>query len=166
VAIIGILHLNKNTVLDTIYRVMGSMGWVAAARAVWLIMKDKDYDVTNLRFFTPVKTNLSFEPISLAFSITDSQRIVFEAGIYNIDIEEQLSRKKTSPIKKALEFLQKQFKCVEAEAISVNDIAEKVEKEGVKESTLQKAKGMLGIESERREGRWYWRLPSKKEYEE
>ncbi|TET19432.1 MAG: AAA family ATPase, partial [Candidatus Aminicenantes bacterium] len=42
VAIVGILHCNKNTSLQVLYRIMGSMGFAAVARSIWIIAKDRD----------------------------------------------------------------------------------------------------------------------------
>ena len=161
VAIIGIMHLNKSTVLDAIYRVLGSVGFVGAARAVWLIMKDKDYSETGIRYFVPVKTNLSHEPDSLGFTIMDNKTVLFTGQTYDIDIEEQLSSKRTSSMQKAIEFLTKQFECAEADVISVKNVEEEAEKAGVKDGTLRKAKEKMGVKSEKRKDGWYWLLPEK-----
>ena len=163
VAIIGIMHLNKSTVLDAIYRVLGSVGFVGAARAVWLIVKDKEYSATRIRYFVPVKTNLSREPDSLGFTIMDNNTILFTGQTYNIDIQEQLSGKSSSPFEKAIEFLTQQFECVEADVISVKDVEEEAEKAGVKEGTLRKAKEKMGVVSEKRKEGWVWLLPEKTE---
>ncbi|GAG94900.1 unnamed protein product, partial [marine sediment metagenome] len=62
VAIIGVTHLTKNTTVKSVYRVLGSVGFIAAARAVWVIAKDKDNETRRL--FLPCKTNLSIDPTS------------------------------------------------------------------------------------------------------
>ena len=43
VAVVGVNHLNKSTAGGpAIYRTMGSLAFVAAARAAWAVVKDKD----------------------------------------------------------------------------------------------------------------------------
>lgn len=76
VAVVAISHLNKNTALQAIYRTMGSLAFIAAARAVWAVSRDEADESKSRRFLTPVKTNLSINPTSLAFSIVDT-RVIF-----------------------------------------------------------------------------------------
>jgi len=42
VAIVGVLHLRKNSNDKAIYRVLGSTGFVSAPRAVWAVERDRD----------------------------------------------------------------------------------------------------------------------------
>ena len=161
-SIIGIMHLNKSTV-KAIYRVLGSIGFVGSARATWLVVKDKDWKVTDLRFLVALKLNLTSDPGTLAFRITDDKRVVFTGETYDVDIEEQLSGKDRSAFEKAIEFLTKQFECAEGDVISAKDMEEAAEEEGIKEGTLRKAKEKMGVRSEKRKEGWVWLLPEKTE---
>ncbi len=65
IAVVGINHLTKGEA-KAINRILGSIAFVAAARAVWLVGTDPD-DEDN-RLFLPVKNNLA-QSTGLAFTI-------------------------------------------------------------------------------------------------
>ncbi|NQT88900.1 AAA family ATPase [bacterium] len=66
-AIVGVTHLNKNTGNDMIYRAMGSLGFVAAARSVWAVVPDKE--TPRRIIFTPLKSNLAGQTDALAYTV-------------------------------------------------------------------------------------------------
>src|SRR5690606_36902792 len=62
-AIVCVHHLNKTNSRSGMYRVMGSLGFTAAARAVWGVARDpKDRE---RRLLLPVKVNLAEDPQGL-----------------------------------------------------------------------------------------------------
>ena len=65
-AIIGVSHLNKDQAKRALYRLSGSIAFVAVARTVWLVKKDEDSD---RRFLAPLKYNILKDPTTLAFKI-------------------------------------------------------------------------------------------------
>ena len=67
VAIILITHLNKSTEQEPIERVIGSIGLIAAARAGYIVVKDKKNPDT--RYFLPIKNNLGNDTDGFAFNI-------------------------------------------------------------------------------------------------
>jgi hypothetical protein len=67
VAVVAVSHLNKSNQGPAIYRTMGSLAFVAAARAAFGVVTDRDDK--QRRLFLPVKTNLSPHLDGLAFSI-------------------------------------------------------------------------------------------------
>jgi hypothetical protein len=70
-AVIGIDHLNKDQALDVLYRVGGSIAWIAAPRAAWLIAQDVNDDSGERRLFLRLKCNLAVDPGGLAFCIEE-----------------------------------------------------------------------------------------------
>ncbi len=66
VAVIGVTHLNKGS-SKAIYRTMGSLAFVAAARAVWGIVEDEDRPGRVLML--PVKNNIAPKGDGLAYQI-------------------------------------------------------------------------------------------------
>jgi len=64
-AIVCVSHLNKAGGAEAMLRVMGSLGFVAAARAAYLVAKDPE-DETR-RLFSPMKNNLAEDRGGLAF---------------------------------------------------------------------------------------------------
>jgi len=64
-AIVGIMHLNKGKG-SPMTRILGSMAWVAKARAVYIFTKDME---TNRRLFLPLKNNLGSDLGGFQYSI-------------------------------------------------------------------------------------------------
>lgn len=86
VSIVGVSHLNKSTGGEkAIYRIMGSLSFVAAARACWGVIADPDDQ--DRRLFVPVKTNLSINSKALGFRI-EGGRIVYDSQPVQIDADE------------------------------------------------------------------------------
>lgn len=68
VAIVGITHLNKNaSSYEALMRVMDSVGFTAAARATWLVIRDQDDG--SRRLFLPGKNNIGGDQTGLAFRV-------------------------------------------------------------------------------------------------
>ncbi len=57
VAIVAIMHLNKAAVLDIIYRVTGSVAFIAQARTAWAVVEDPGK--SGRRLFLKLKNNLA-----------------------------------------------------------------------------------------------------------
>lgn len=160
VAIVGVLHLNKKTVTQALYRVSGSVGFIASARSVWLIAWDRDEE--KRRFFLPMKTNLSRGKIeNLAFSIEKGEVVFEKEPVKDLDIEEVLApQEKVGEGKKARKFLLEMLK---DGAVSAKEIKSAARDEGFSWWTVKKVKEkMYSIKSfkERGEpgGKWYWKL--------
>jgi len=83
VAVVAISHLTK-AVMSAIHRSVGSIAFVAAARAVWQVCADRD--VPSRRLFLPVKMNLA-RASGLAFRITD-HGIAWETGVVEISADD------------------------------------------------------------------------------
>ena len=69
IAVVAIMHLNKSSDYDVIYRVSGAMGFVAVARASWLFAKEKD---TDQRYMMPIKGNLAEKQKGIKYVIKSS----------------------------------------------------------------------------------------------
>jgi hypothetical protein len=68
-AVIGVAHLNKSRTDNALSRVSGSLAFVAAARASFLVVKDPDDE--ERRLFIRMKNNLSKVHKGLAFTIKE-----------------------------------------------------------------------------------------------
>ena len=66
-AVVAISHLTKSPAASPIYRAMGSLGLVAASRAVWSLWPD--LDDPKRTYFIPLKCNLSPSLTALAYQI-------------------------------------------------------------------------------------------------
>jgi len=67
VAVAAVSHLNKAGDNEALLRVTGSLAFVAAARAAYIITRDKDNPVRRL--FLPLKNNLGNDQAGLAFIV-------------------------------------------------------------------------------------------------
>src|SRR5262249_39471022 len=63
-AIMGVSHLNKSAGTEALMRVTGSLAFVAAARAAYLVAPDPENPAR--RFFLPMKNNIGPDSVGLA----------------------------------------------------------------------------------------------------
>lgn len=100
-AILIINHLNKSNTQNALMRGQGSVGWMAASRAVFGVAKDKADETGRRRFFLTLKNNLAddSQATNLAYSIESYQltdtdpvittsRILWEAQPVTQPVEE------------------------------------------------------------------------------
>jgi len=153
VAIIGINHLNKSEGGRAMYRGIGSIGFVGAARSSWLVVPDpKRKD--DRRFLLPVKGNLAPEnPGGLAFQVgSKACGLLWEEGRIDLDADDSLSPSVPSddnraPARReAKEWLLAELK--DGPKLAV-DIKEKAKADLICEKTLRTAKKELGAYSDR-----------------
>ncbi len=160
VAIVGIIHLNKQTIMQALYRVSGSVGFTASARSVWIIAWDRD--VEKRRFFMPLKNNLSEDIITnLAFSIEDGKVVFEEVPVKDLDIQEILApSERAGETKRARKFL---LETLKDGAMPTTELQRLARDEGISIGTLRNAKRKLGgvrAVKGRGEsgGKWCWEL--------
>jgi hypothetical protein len=160
-AIIGVHHCNKDSAKKALYRVLGGIDFAAAARAVWLIQRDEDNK--RRRFFSSLKSNLSKESPTLAFSINGPQghpKITFETDPVDITAAEILGnedfRDHAFQLNEAKTWLGEILK---TNPISADKIKELAKKEEISGATLRRAKNALAILSIKKGNEWYWDLP-------
>jgi RecA-family ATPase len=159
VSVLGVLHFNKNSSLKAIYRILGSIGFIAAARTVWLIARDRDDENEKRRFFAPIKNNLAPPTKPLAFCI-EKGRLVFESmPIENFDIEEVLAPvERASETKRAKDFL---LDILRNGPMPQKEIKSTSREEGISWGTLRRAKNKMNIKSFKKGGiggQWLWEL--------
>lgn len=160
VALLLIAHLNKSEKKTAIYRSMGSIGFAAAARAVWLIVRDKD-DPTK-RLMLQVKNNLAPNPGGLAFHISDPGLVAWSATPVAISADEALSPDKPkahTARDDAKAFLKE---ILAGGPVRSDEVLEQAKHAGVSERTLKRAKNDLGVRAhyivKDSERAWYWNL--------
>lgn len=163
IAVVGLGHFNKGGQGGSaVNRPMGSLAFVAAARAAWAVTEDKDDP--NRRLFLPIKNNLGAKNGGLAYT-TPEGNIVWEEGTVDITADEALAVDPRRPgpdaseREEAKDFLAAALasgprNCTELkdEALHVHDISDR---------TLRRAKKELGIVAyhETAKDPWLWRLP-------
>ncbi|MDO8629885.1 MAG: AAA family ATPase, partial [Phycisphaerales bacterium] len=168
VAVVAVTHLNKGGGANALYRAMGSLAFVAAARAVWLVTKDADNP--SRRLFLPAKNNLAPDDrTGLAYSLfangpDDAAVVAWEADPVTIRADEALaaesgcSSDRTTALAEAVAWLRDQLADGSKPAKTVKEAAEA---DGIAKRTLDRAKADLGVEATRDgfSGPWVWKLP-------
>lgn len=155
-AVVLIGHLNKKQGSKDIYRGLGSIDLVAAARSVIQIEVCED---TETRILRHVKSSLAPKGRELFFVIDSN------VGIQWLDIE-AIENPVISPIGTYAEKMNKQEQTAEMlrtilrdGPVKASDIKLAFNNADVSERTLMLTKKFLGIESFRKSGTWYWAMP-------
>jgi putative DNA primase/helicase len=178
VAVVSITHFSKGAGQSAINSFIGSIAFVAAARAAFIVTRDPDNTDPARRLFVQAKNNLAADSGGLAFRV--EQRIVgkdivasaisWEGERIACTADEILSANREGSEKperaEAEEFLRDALSSgprpsteIEAEARGA----------GVSWRTVRRAQKALGIKPYRKaeagdglgkSGRWYWSLPS------
>jgi len=160
-AIIGVSHLNKDQAKRALYRLSGSIAFVAVARTVWLVKKDED---SELRYFAPLKFNILKDPTTLAFKISgDIGRpcVEFESMPVDITPDELLgdadTQDRLGAVADAKIFLTELL--TPGDSMPQKEIEEAAKADGHSFRTLRRAKKQLGIFSDKKINSWHWRRP-------
>jgi putative DNA primase/helicase len=166
VAIIAITHLTKGQG-NAIQRTMGSVGFTAAPRAVWLVAKDPSNP--DMRVFAPIKNNLGPDDakVALAYIIEgekqitgirwyDDPVIITANELVSVD-SKPLGRppKQETKAKVIIERLLANGPC------EANRVFDECKLAGISPETVNRAKRDLGIVSRPRgfQGHQYWHPP-------
>jgi hypothetical protein len=160
VAIIGLVHLNKNAMADMMYRVGGSIALVGLPRSVWLMKWDRDPN--GFRYFQSMKSNRKAGVKGLAFKIDrDRGDVTFHDDV-EVPSAADLMAPSTDrrPREEAKAFI---IERVNAGVRDSREIEAEAMQEGINRATLFAAKKELKIRSEKYpgvRGKWIWVPPS------
>lgn len=169
-AIVAVSHLRKSGAGEALLQVTGSLAFVAAARAAYIVGKDQTDPARRLML--PVKNNLGDDQTGYAFRIESvglpggirTSRVTWEAERVTMTADEALApaqaTEERDTVTEAAEFLRSLLADAPMPAKRVY-----IEGRGAghSERAIRRAQKLLGIESEKaglREG-WQWRLPPK-----
>jgi DNA repair protein RadA/Sms len=153
-AIVIIGHMNKGGGKG-LYRSLGTIDIVAAARSVLLLGKDPND--SDIRAVVPIKASLAPEGIAVSFSVgEDGFSWIGECDLTATDLLSEVSVGENRIIEQAgallLEYCKgKLFSSVELEEIAREN--------GVSKSTLKRAKARLGAKSSWKGNQWFVTIP-------
>lgn len=162
IAVVCISHLNKGSTTKAVYRTMGSLAFVAAARAAYAIAKDEEDE--SVRYFCEVKNNLAPKSEPLSYTVLFSHEIAapyIQWGkdritktteeIMNPSVD--IHSKKSEAIQFIQDFLSSGQKTVDEVRDGCNDA-------GISFYTVKKHKDEASVVSSRPggSGPWVWRL--------
>ena len=165
VAVVAVTHLNKNSAGPAIYRSMGSLAFVAAARAVWAVTKDADDP--HRRLVLPVKINLAADVLGLAYEIRSAESgetavVAWEPDPVEVSADEALGsdRGHADDGEDAASWLREALNDGELPAA---EVLRQGRANGFTDKATRKAFKSIGG-TRRREGFgpggiWYWKLP-------
>lgn len=159
VAVVGVSHLNKGTGA-AMYRTMGSLAFVAAARAVWCVTKDKENPLRRL--FLPVKNNLGNDLTGLAYSIVN-EVLTWESAPVNVSADDALTRdgdeSPAGELAEAIAWLENEL--TPGVSVPSRTILDDAKEHGIAEKRLRKAAKRIGVVIYKRgfKNGWTWTLP-------
>jgi putative DNA primase/helicase len=160
VAIIGLSHLRKGSSPVAIYRVIGSLAFAAAARAVHAVVRDPADKARRL--FLPVKCNLGPDKSGLAYRIEGGPdgvpRMRWEEGRVELEADALLGDRggeHHSELEEAADFLRD---ILADGPIPAVEIPRRVAETGISMSTVNRAKQRAGVVSRREGTAWVWAL--------
>lgn len=169
IAVVCVTHLNKGGSAEALMRFSGSLAFVAAARAAFIVAKDPDNGTRRL--FLPVKNNIGKDETGLAFSVEsvsiaggiETSRIAWEADAVTITADEALSQddqgseEGSSALDEAKEWLSDFL--ADGPQLS-NDVKRNANQAGIAWATVKRAKAALGIKptKDKTSMAWSWSL--------
>lgn len=167
-AIVCVSHLNKSGNSEAMMRITGSLAFVAAARAAYLVAQDE-----NRRVFLPMKNNVGNDTTGLAFTIEgvdlgggiQTSRVAWREDIVSMSADEVLERsagpEERSALDDAKEFL---IDLLTDNPLPAKQVYNEADQAGHAKRTIQRAKDQLDIKSAktRFDGQWEWHLPDAK----
>jgi hypothetical protein len=159
IAVLAIAHLRKSEG-EAIYRAAGSMGFVAAARAVWSLTRDPENEQRHR--LLPIKNNVGPAACGLAFTIQPTGRLAAPAIVWDAEpLAADAARK--SPVRPSPERVEARDWLRQALAGGPRpavDVIEDGQQHGFLRRTLQRAFHELEGHSAKRglhQG-WWWSL--------
>ena len=162
-AIVLIGHLNKKQGSKDIYRGLGSIDLVAAARSVLQIDMDENYP--QYRIVRHIKSSLAPKGQCFGFHI-DSNSALHWTMPESYENESALDYSDDLPVSGKQEQACALLKgALSNGPVRATDIRELMQRESVSGRTMMLAKTMLSIKSFRQGGVWYWAYKEKTEKE-
>jgi putative DNA primase/helicase len=169
-AIVCVSHLNKGGGGEALLRVTGSLAFVAASRAAFLIVRDKEDK--HRRLFLPIKNNIGNDESGLAFSVEshslpggiETSRVSWEGEPVTITADEAMAPQGDPEERSALDDAKEFLNNLLADGpVSSKQLKGDAEGAGHSWQTIRRAQKALGIEAHKEgmKGPWLWRLPSK-----
>lgn len=176
-AVIAVSHLTKSAGMDALLRVQGSIGFAAAARAVWGVAKDKDNP--SRRLFMPLKNNLGTDTNGFAYTVEgfrlpgteiDTSHVMWENQIVTQTADEVFGQAEQGQDEREHLLEAKMYlRSMLADGpVAVKVIEADSRGAGHSWATIRRAQKDLGVHAYREhgigaKGKWYWRLDGSSE---
>ena len=160
--VLAIFHLNKTSGARAMMRIAGSLEWVAAPRAVFLVTEEAG---TARRLFLPLKNNLAPDRIGYAFEIKSkvvadgirTSAVVWSGDQITISADEALKAAAKKVTSGAVDFLQE---VLSDGPVDQTEIVRLGKEAGYTEKSLRTAREKLGVTPKKEgfgaSGKWVW----------
>lgn len=160
VAIIAVSHLRKGFG-EAIQLTLGAMGWTAAARSVYTVVKDPDDPTGQTRFLLPAKNNLGKDHGGLSYKLQNIEGGQQAAVAWSNDpversVDEVLAASRPKRERdEAAEWLKDFLADGSKPSTEVYDAAQAA---GHAKRTIERAKGRVGVRSVKEPDGWVWSI--------
>lgn len=155
-AIVLVGHLNKKEGSKGLYRSLGSIDVVAAARSVLQVSRDEEN--SDVRIVKQIKNSLAIDGGEIRFKISRDYGFEWmecsEQEETPIPITDQMHyENKTDCAATIIKRLLSEKPVLSVEMLSA------LKEAGVSQRTANSTKKMLGIQCYKENGKWYWKMP-------
>lgn len=168
VAFLAVSHLRKKEGA-AVYRTMGSLAFVAAARAAWAVTRDPT--CAERRLFIPIKNNLARDVTGLAFTIesdlVSGQPIIrwspdpIDTSAESVIGNAHPRGRRDEELQRAIDWLQSRLATAPC---PTKQLKEEAEAHGISYGSLRRAfvqlRGVAVREGSFPHGHWTWKLPA------
>lgn len=167
VAVVLIQHLNKSSGSSAMYRSMGSIAFVAAARAAYVVTKDQANP--DRRLVMPVKNNLAKDSTGLAYSVLTAENgapvIEWEKDAVTMTADEALAQNETKDEMAQADWAIWILEDLLADGpVKASVVIQEIKKAGITDKQKRIAQAKLKIRPYKDKtvfnGGWWWALPS------
>lgn len=164
-AVLIVAHMNKMRSTEPLYRTVGSIDVVGAARSVLSVVRTNNKENPNERLLVQVKSNLSSTGSAIVFEVSeDGVNFIDEIEMTAKEAFELSGPKMGRPSEKcdeAKRFIEKFLG--DGKPHPASECIQKLKAAGFKESTFKKAKRKLGVVTDKPSFGFTWQLPKVEE---
>ncbi len=153
-AIVLIGHMNKQAGIKGLYRSLGSIDMVAAARSVLQI--ERDSLDSNVRIVHQIKNSLAPSDAKISFELREKTGFRWIVNEPFVMCKEETNDPEISKTEKNIYFIKMLLKDGK---VPSNEMYEKLKKVGIGRRTAEKLRREMGIVCKRDMKCWYWSLP-------
>ena len=164
ISILLVRHLNKGGGSNILYHASGSIAWTAAARVAFRAISDPTCNDPYRHLLMPIKSNVTAASTMAYRTVlsADGQITVEWLGPSSLTSRDMANSDNESKLFEAMEVL---FLILRYGPVESQKVYKKSRESGIADRTLQRAKLVLRVKSERkiwykRSWNWMWRLPN------
>lgn len=161
-AVLTVSHLNKSSGARAITRIMGSLEWAAAPRAVFLVTEEAG---SGRRLFLPLKNNLAPDRVGYAFEIENkvvegdirTSALTWDGNPVTVTADEALAASAKGVTSGAIDFLRQVLSDGPMDQAEIVRLGKEA---GFSEKNLRTARERLGVKPKKEGfgagGKWVW----------